>query len=171
MKFKFGMAMLAFSMSSYQAIASNNDLDTLKMFHKYGMTKCDKMILEHASLNKKSNWYTNIERPRTKIENGYSSVTLEEIFGQKGDTVKIDLSFLQTPTKCILTQRGTITFNGSCEKNIDLDKWYVNKKMPELDYTEYRNSGDVPMLAKEVNMGNFKICIQETRVLLEANHG
>lgn len=129
------------------------------------MTKCDKFILQHASLQNKPHWSFDIEKPHKSVGKGYSAVTLVVTYGNKGDTIKRDFSFLQTPEQCILTERSTLTFNGSCSQNIDGDHWFISNQMPEIDYTEYKNKGNVPMLVKEVNVGNFKLCVQEMRLM------
>lgn len=135
------------------------------------MTKCDKFILKNANLMNKPNWSLDIERPNSHIGKGYSLVTLILTYGHKGDTLKRDFTFVETPKRCILTERATITFNGPCSENINGDYWYISSQMPKLDYTAYTNKGHAPMLAKEVNMGNFKLCIQEMRLTSESNLG
>ncbi|KTC94895.1 hypothetical protein [Legionella feeleii] len=164
-----GLSLL--SLLSFNVFAITEDQGLLKSFHEYGMTKCDKFILHHASLKNKPHWSFDIEKPHAPLGKGYSVVGLVEVYGYKGDTVKKDFSFLETPDQCILTQRSTITFSGPCSENINGDYWYISNQMPEKDYTEYRNKGNAPMLAKEVNVGNFKLCIQEIRSTRASKHG
>lgn len=151
------------------ALKDNHEL--LKLFHKYGMTKCDKFILKNVNLSNKPNWSLDIEKPNSPLAKGNSIVTLIIAYGKKGDTVKSDFSFVETPNRCILTKRATITFNGSCSKNIDGDYWFISNRMSKLDYTAYQNKGNAPMLAKEVNVGNFKLCIQEFRLTSDSQLG
>lgn len=163
--------LLLFNLLPFKVFALTDDQNLLVSFHKYGMTKCDKFILQHASLKNKPHWSFDIEQPNKPVGKGYSVVTLVVTYGIKGDTIKRDFSFMQTPDQCIVTERNTLTFNGSCSQNINGDYWYISNQMPEIDYTEYKNKGNAPMLAKEVNMGNFKLCIQEMRLIHSSQLG
>ena len=155
----------------FKIFAITNNQELLNLFHKYKMTKCDKFILKNTNLINKPNWSLDIERPNSPIGKGYSIVTLILTYGSKGDTVKKDFTFVETPKRCILTERATITFNGSCSQNINGDFWYISSRMPRLDYTAYKNKGSAPMLAKEIDVGNFKLCIQEMRLNSESRLG
>ena len=86
------------------------------------------------------------------------------IYGTKGDTVKIDDSYIQTLKNCFLHSRSTITNLGSCESNIDSNDWNISSEMPNKDYTTYENKYGIEMQAKEITVGDSKVCIKETSV-------
>lgn len=148
---------------------ANDDQSLLKAFHKYGITKCDNFILENSKL--KSNWNFFISKHLGGIDGTATEVSITQIFGSKGDTVKTDDSYIQTAKKCFLRQNWTLTAPGACSSSIDGDKWYIATKMPDKDYTKYENAGGIELFAKEISMGNFKACIQEGSKLISGKHG
>ncbi|QMT59163.1 MULTISPECIES: hypothetical protein [unclassified Legionella] len=167
---KFYALFLVLSLQSFKVVALSDNEQLLKQFHNYGMTHCDKFILMQADLLNKPNRSIDIESPIGELGQGYSTVTLIITYGYKGDTIKQDLSFIETPNRCILTKRATLTSKGPCSQNINPDYWYISKSIPQIDYTSYRNKGDAPMLAKEINVGDFKACIQEFRLTSDSKH-
>jgi hypothetical protein len=142
--------------------AKSDDEILLGAFHKYGITKCDKFIKENSKL--KPNWNLYISTNKTKIDKDINEVSVVEIFGTKGDTIKVDHSYIESPNRCFLTKRNTLTYKGSCESNIDGNSWYMSDEMATKDYATYKNKHGVEMYAKEIKMGNFKACLQETVV-------
>jgi hypothetical protein len=140
-------------------VLADDDQILLGQMHKYGITKCDGLVLKNSKLE--DNWNMFTSKHRDDIDKNVKEASVIQVTGPKGDTVKIDVSYIQGPNKCFMTKRSTITFPGSCSENIDMDAWFVSKAMPDKDYTQYENKGGVSMLAKEVTVGNFKACIQE----------
>ena len=138
---------------------SKDNKELLDSFHQMGVTKCDQFIIENSGL--KGNWYYYINSHREDIDTEIKEVSVVQILGTKNDTIKIDHSYIQTPTKCYLHKKSTITFAGPCSSVIDQNYWYVSKELKNKDYTEYTNSGGAKLYAKEINVGNFKACIQE----------
>jgi len=157
---------LFFSTASY---AQKDNQILLDSFHKYGIKKCDSFIEKNSSL--RSNWNFYISKHAGGIDGPATEVTVIQIFGSAGDTVKIADTYIQTPKKCFLTSSWTLTFKGSCESNVDGNSWYVSDPMPSKDYTQYTNAGGVEMLAKEISMGNFKACLQEGMKRVSGPHG
>lgn len=152
--------MCAITLTTLKSIAAESSNDTLlKMVHKYGVTKCDRAVIENSSL--KGNWDVIVERHTDGISKDIKEVTIIQTTGSKNDTIKLDHSYIQTPKACLLHRKSTLTFAGPCSSNIDLDHWYISKEMPDKDYTEYKSAKGALLLAKEVSVGNFKICIQE----------
>ena len=137
-------------------------------FHKYGITKCDKLILKNSRL--KGNWNFFVSKHRD-IDGSNPEASIIQITGTKNDTPKVDDSYLQTQKKCFLTKRSTITAAGSCKENVDGNFWYVSTEMTTKDYTQYKNKGGVELYAKEIEVGNFKACIQEIVVRDSSPHG
>jgi len=146
--------------------AKSDDKILLGAFHKYGITKCDNFILENSKL--KMNWNFFISSHNQDISNDVKEVSIIEIFGSKNDTVKVDHSYIESPNGCFLTKRITLSFKGSCESNIDKNYWYISKEMPNKDYIAYSNGKGVERYAKEIEMGNFKSCIQETTLRISS---
>lgn len=136
-----------------------DDRTLLNSFHKYGLTKCDSFILENSKLQ--GNWNFFIKKHNKEIAKDIAEVNVIEIFGSKGDTVKTDHSYIQSPNGCFLTKRSTVTYNGSCSENIDGNSWYLSTEMSTKDYNTYKNKYGLEMQAKEIQMGNFKACIIE----------
>jgi hypothetical protein len=163
------LMLLTFSIQALSAEKSSDD-ELLDLFHKKGITHCDKIILEHASLKDKPHWSYDIYNFPLVASKGYSEVTVVEVFGYKDDSVKFDLTFQETPNECTLTKRVTITFNGPCSDNISGDYWFIDNKMDFLDYTKYKNKNGAPLLAKEVSVGNFKVCIEENQSTVIVPH-
>ncbi|KZZ47142.1 hypothetical protein A3758_35355 [Oleiphilus sp. HI0118] len=151
------------------AYAENDNQSLLNSFHKYGITKCDSFILENSGL--KSNWTYYINKHAGGIDGPATEVTVTQIFGAAGDTVKTTDTYIQTSKKCFLSNTWTLTFKGPCSSNVDGNAWYVSDPMPSKDYTQYTNAGGVNMLAKEISVGNFKACIQEGFKRSSAPHG
>jgi hypothetical protein len=137
--------------------SSNKPL--LEAFHEYGITKCDDFIVENSPLNQ--NWYFVIEKHMSDIDEKIKEVSVRQIYGSEGDTIKSDDSYIQTSEACYLHKRRTLTYTGPCSSNINFDYWYVSNKMPDKDYTEYTNKNGLKMFAKEISVGNFKACIHE----------
>ncbi len=149
--------------------AESNDQILLNSFHEYGITKCDKFILENSRLE--GNWNLFISKHAGGIDGSATEVSVIRIWGTENDTVKVDDSYIQTPKNCYLHHRSTVTYPGSCESNVDGNYWYVSNRMPGKDYTTYTNKGGADMQAKEIQVGNFKACIQETGIRKKGNHG
>ncbi|MCA3958313.1 hypothetical protein JKP11_22040 [Vibrio vulnificus] len=100
-----------------------------------------------------------------------TEVTITNIWGSKGDTVKTESTYIQTAKNCYLRETWTVTNPGSCRDNIDGNYWYVSTEMPNKDYTTYKNSGGIELHAKEISVGNFKACVQEGSKRSSAKHG
>lgn len=152
------------SLTSNLAIASEDDKVLLGAIHKYGVTKCDSFILEHGKL--KDNWHFDISRhPKLNNEN-FSEVTIQQVAGSQGDTIKIAQTYIQTPSACYLLELSTVTFSGHCSDNdnIDQNSWFVKDEMEGLDYKKYQNKGGVDLFAKEISVGNFNACVIEYQV-------
>lgn len=152
-------AILLFSAVLPYGVNANDDQILLKSFHEYGITKCDSFILKNSRLE--GNWNYFIDKQNGGIDGPTTEVTITRIFGQKGDTVKIVDTYIQTAKKCFIRSAWTLNFLGSCADNIDGNSWYISSPMPNKDYTTYKNAGGIEMHAKEISMGNFKACIQE----------
>ncbi|ARD45604.1 hypothetical protein [Colwellia sp. PAMC 21821] len=148
---------------------ANDDQLLLKQFHDYGIKKCDAFIIEKSKL--KGGWSLFINKHAGGIDGPSTEVTMTQIFGSKDDTVKTEDTYIQTSKKCFLRHTWTVTFPGSCESNIDGNAWYISTKMPNKDYTTYKNSGGIELHAKEISMGNFKACVQEGSSRSSAAHG
>ncbi|WP_454783336.1 hypothetical protein [Legionella sp. WA2022007384] len=161
---------LLLSLQSFKVVALSDNEQLLKQFHNYGMTHCDQFIINQTDLLNKTNWSFDIESPSNSLGKGYSVVTLIITYGSKGDSIKQDLSFIETPNRCILTKRATLTSKGPCSQSINADYWHISDSRPKIDYSSYRNKGNVPMLAKEINVGDFKACIQEFRFTSDSKH-
>lgn len=151
--------------------AKSGDQILLDAFHEYGITKCDSFILEKSPLNGKPNWNFFISKHGGGIDGTATEVSVIQIYGSKDDTVKIDYSYIQTNKACFVHSRSTITYPGTCSSNVDGNYWYVTRKMPNKDYVTYTNSGGIEMQAKEISVGNFKACIQETSIRNQGAHG
>jgi len=164
-----GLISMALLTMASGAMANNDDTLLLDAFHEYGITKCDSFILENSRLS--SNWNFYINKHANGIDGPTTEATVTRIFGSKGDSVKVDDTYIQTRKGCFLRQAWTLSFPGSCSESVDGNYWYISKEMPNKDYTTYKNSGGVEMHAKEISMGNFKACIQEGSKRLQATHG
>jgi hypothetical protein len=140
--------------------AETDDQILLNAFHKYGLNKCDKFILANSKLGE--NWNFFISQHVDAIDDNVKEVSIIQIFGSKNDTVKRDISFIQSKKGCFYQRKTTVTYSGACSQNLDLDAWYVAKEMQSKDYKQYKNKGGVDMYVKEISVGNFKACIQES---------
>lgn len=150
-----------YSLSSCSLASSLKDKQNLiNQFHKFGIVKCDKFILENSKLE--GNWYYFIDRyGEEETESPVREVSLIRIYGKKGDSIKVDDSYIQSSKYCYLHSRTTLTFSGACASNMNGDYWYVSNQMPENDYTTYKNRNGVEMHVKDISVGNFKACIEE----------
>ncbi len=152
-------SLVAFSSISH---AESDNQILLNSFHKYGIKKCDSFILKNSPL--KGNWNYFISKHGGGLDGAATEVSVIQIFGSKGDTVKADYSYIQTEKSCFIHSRTTVTYPGTCESNVDGNYWYISSAMPNKDYTTYKNKGGIEMQAKEINVGNFNACIQETSI-------
>lgn len=141
------------------ALADNQKL--LKMFHDYGMTKCDNYIIQNSGLDEKPNWSLDISKHEGVPSGAVAEVILTTIYGSKGDTIKQDDVYLQTEKGCYLRSVVVASFSGTCEKNIDGDFWYVSNPLKSVDYTKYSNAGGTTIYARDLKLGNFNACILE----------
>jgi hypothetical protein len=155
------IAIIYFATSSV-VFAQNKNKILLDAFHKYGITACDSFILKNSRLQ--GNWSFSISKHLEGIDGPSTEVSLVTIYGVKGDTVKIDDSYIQTLKNCFLHSRSTITNSGSCESNIDSNEWNITSEMPNKDYATYENKYGIEMQAKEITVGDSKACIKETSV-------
>ena len=135
----------------------------LNAFHEYGITHCDSFIIKQNLLKK--NWYYILKHNTDFIDKNVKEVLLTVMYGAKNDTVKVNYAFMQTPDTCFVRTSSTVSFSGTCAKNIDLNNQYIYAENPEIDYTHYKNNGDGELLAKEITVGNFKACFEEYNVL------
>ena len=156
---------------SSTSFAKSDNQILLDAFHEYGITKCDSFILDNSPLNDKKNWNVFISKHAENFDDTVKEVSIIQIYGSKGDTVKVDYSYIQTDKSCFVHSRSTITFPGSCSSNVDSNYWYVTEQMPNKDYVTYKNNGGVEMQAKEISVGNFKACIKETFSRNQGAHG
>jgi|SRR5690554_308511 len=140
---------------------ANNNQRLLKLFHDYGMTKCDSYIIENSGLDEKPNWSVDISKHDGEVSSKAAEVILTTIYGSKGDTIKQDDVYLQTEKGCYLRTVVAVSFSGTCEKNIDGDFWYVSNPLQSGDYTKYSNAGGTTMYAKDLKLGNFSACVIE----------
>ena len=165
-KIFYSIALIVTFIFNSNAIAGHDDnKKLLEAFHDYGVTKCDKLILKESAL--KSNWSFYIDTPSSPIHKDIKSASVIQIFGSKNDTVKTQHTYIQTPSHCFLRTNSTTTFSGSCADKIDLNYWYVAGEEAGKDYTVYKNKGGVRRFSKEITVGNFKACIQETTFSIE----
>lgn len=149
--------------------AQSDNQRLLNNFHEYGITKCDQFILENSMLT--GNWDLFISKHADGIDGPTTEVSIIRIWGVENDTVKVDDSYIQTAKSCYLHRRATTSFSGPCESNVDGNYWYISNQMPGKDYVTYKNRGGVEMQAKEIQVGNFKACIQETNLRIKGNQG
>lgn len=143
-------------------IFANDDQILLNAFHKYGITKCDSFILKNSKL--KENWTYFISKHNKQIDKKINNASIVEIFGTKNDSVRLDHDYTESPNGCFVTKRSSLTFDGTCKNNIDVNDWYVSTEMIDKDYTSYKNKNGVQMDAKEITVGNFKACLQEVSI-------
>ncbi|KHT63284.1 hypothetical protein RJ45_12845 [Photobacterium gaetbulicola] len=168
MRFSALVVFISTVIFSGHALANDSQI-LLKSFHDYGIKKCDTFISQNTTL--KGNWNFFINKHAGGIDGPVTEVTVVNIWGSRGDTVKTEDTYIQTPKNCYLRQTWTLTDPGSCSENIDGNHWYVSTKMPNKDYTTYKNSGGIELHAKEIQVGNFKVCVQEGSKRLSAKHG
>jgi hypothetical protein len=168
MKKVFFTALYCTVVFSNQVVADDHQI-LLEEFHKYGIKNCDNFIWKNSPL--KSNWNFFVDKNAGGIDGPATEVTMTQIFGTKGDTVKVVDTYIQTTKQCFLRSSWTLTNPGPCSEHIDGNSWYVSTEMPNKDYTTYKNSGGVEVQAKEISVGNFKACIQEGFLRKSGNHG
>jgi len=162
------IVMICFATSSVIFAQSNEEI-LLDSFHKYGITKCDAFILKNSRLEGNANLFIN--KHKGGIDGPSTEVSIITIYGKKGDSVKVDDSYIQTAKNCFLDSRSTVTNSGSCESNIDSNYWQVSLKMPDKDYTTYKNRYGIEMQAKEISVGDLKACIKETSIRIRKFNG
>lgn len=168
MRFNFFLVLLPSLFISSTAFADDSQL-LLKRVHEYGIKKCDSFISQNTKLE--GDWNFFINKHAGGMDGPATEVTITNIWGSKGDTVKTESTYIQTAKNCYLREAWTLTYPGSCSENIDGNFWYVSTEMPNKDYTTYKNAGGIELHAKEISVGNFKACVQEGSRRLSAKHG
>ena len=163
MKILLSIVMI-YLVTSSTLFAQNEDKILLTAFHKYGITNCDAFIIKHSKLQ--TNWNFFLSKHMDGIDGPSTEVTIISIFGNKGDTIKVDDSYIQTAKNCFLHSRATLTNEGSCASSINSERWKVSLEMPNKDYTTYENKYGMEMQAKDISFGNFQACLVETSVRL-----
>lgn len=154
---------------SGHASAESDDQTLLKAFHEYGITKCNKFILEHSRLE--GNWNYFISKHAGGIDGLATEVSITRVWGSENDTVKAEESYIQTAKACYVHKRGTTTSAGSCRSAVDANDWQVTSPISGRDYTAYENRGGVSMLAKDVRVGSSTFCIHEYSVRMKGDQG
>ena len=165
----YGLAVLLPSLIISSASFANDSQLLLNRVHEYGIKKCDSFISQNTKLQ--GNWNFFINKHAGGMDGPATEVTITNIWGSKGDTVKTESTYIQTAKNCYLRETWTVTNPGSCGDNIDGNYWYVSTEMPNKDYTTYKNSGGIELHAKEISVGNFKACVQEGSKRSSAKHG
>lgn len=145
--------------SPVQAQSDNEKL--LSLFHKYNITKCDSFIVENSPIEGVKNWSVQISKHGGGIDGPTTEVTLIRLYGSPGDTVKEDVSYIETVNNCYAHKRMTLTYPGRCEDNIDSSSWSVVDKYPKLDYKKYDNGNGVDLFAKDIRIESGYACVQE----------
>lgn len=134
----------------------------LDAFHKFGITKCDRTIVENSGL--KGNWDYFISAYGVSLDTYVREASVIQISGSQGDIMKSDDSYIQTPKSCFVHRRLTFTVAGVCRDQIDSKVWGVTKEMSGKDYVRYATKKGVSMQAKEISVGGQKACIQEVEL-------
>ena len=165
----YGLAVLLPSLIISSASFANDSQLLLNRVHEYGIKKCDSFISQNTKLQ--GSWNFFISKQAGGMDGPATEVTITNIWGSKGDTVKTESTYIQTAKNCYLRETWTLTNPGSCGDNIDGNYWYVSTEMPNNDYTTYKNSGGVELHAKEISVGNFKACVMEGSKRASAKHG
>ena len=154
------LSALLFSMTfSSNLFAKTNEDILLKAFHKNSITKCDKFIKKHSRLNGHFNVF--ISKHDDGIDGKSTEVSIVTIYGEKGNTIKFDDSYIQTAKNCVLHSRSVATKIGSCDSIIDTKKWFRTSPMPKKDYSAYKYKLGYDLYAKELTVGDSKICIMQ----------
>ena len=163
---RFSILVILSSMTFYSNLFAKTNQDILlSAFHKNGITKCDKFITKHSRLNGKFNVF--ISKHEDGIDGPSTEVSIITIYGDKGTTFKFDDSYVQTAKNCALHSRSIATKIAPCDSVIDPVKWFRTSPMPNKDYSAYKNKVGFDLYAKELTVGDKKVCIMEASMRIK----
>jgi len=137
----------------------------IESFHKNSITKCDNFIKKNNRIQGHFNVF--FSKHQDGIDGKSTEVSIVTIYGEKGNTIKFDDSYIQTAKNCVLHSRSTTTKIASCDSIIDPSKWFRTSAMPNKDYTAYKNKAGIDLYAKELNINGSKVCIMEASMRIK----
>ncbi|GAB6069023.1 hypothetical protein JCM30760_01200 [Thiomicrorhabdus hydrogeniphila] len=141
---------------SWQANASENQNELLKQFHKFGITHCDNFIKKNTATP--GEWKFFMNKQPGGLDGPSTEVSLTQISGKPGQSIKTDYSFIQTLKACFLHKTGQIIAFDSCDKAVDKKVWNLEYNLAEFDYKRYKDAKGVVLFTKEITMDNKKVC-------------
>ena len=137
----------------------------IESFHKNSITKCDNFIKKNSRIQGHFNVF--FSKHQDGIDGKSTEVSIVTIYGEKGNTVKFDDSYIQTAKNCVLHSRSIATKVGSCDSVIDTSTWFRTSPMPKKDYSAYKNKAGFDLYAKELTVGDSKVCIMEASMRIK----
>jgi hypothetical protein len=137
-------------------------------FHEYGITRCDTFIKTTSNLE--GSWSFFFSKHAGGLDGSSTEVTMVQIAGKKGDTVKIDYSYIQTAKACFLHARRTVTSEGNCNTKVSGERWGKIGEMSDVDYQVYADGNGMQMYAKDIKVGDSELCIREIGVRARGTH-
>jgi len=141
---------------SWQANASENQNDLLKQFHDFGITHCDDFIKKNTATP--GEWKFFMNKQPGGLDGPTTEVSLTQISGKAGQSIKTDYSFIQTLKSCFLHKTGQIIAFDSCDKAVDKKVWNLQFNLPGFDFKRYKDPKGVVLFTKEITIDDKNIC-------------
>lgn len=141
----------------------------LKEFHSYGIKKCDNFIKTTSDLGDSFRYF--FSKHAGGLDGASTEVSMVQIAGEKGNTIKIDYSYIETSNACFLHARRTLTSEGNCNDKVSSRRWQPLSQMNDVDYSAYKDESGMQMFVKDVEYGGVAMCVKEINVRARGAHG
>lgn len=141
----------------------------LKEFHSYGIMKCDKFIKTTSDLGDSFRYF--FSKHVGGLDGASAEVSMVQIAGEKGNTTKIDYSYIETAKACFLHARRTVTTQGDCNDKVAAKRWQPLSEMNDVDYSAYKDESGMQMFVKDVEYGGVAMCLREISVRARGSQG
>lgn len=154
--------------TSLPSYAETNKNPILDEFHKFGITHCDEFIQKNTAAL--GSWKFFIHKHPGGIDGPSTEVSLTQISGKPGQSIKTDYTFIQTLKQCFLHKRGQVTAFDSCDKAVDSKIWNIQFNLPDYDYKRYKDQKGIILYAKELELGGKKACLLDYEFRTKGKH-
>lgn len=150
------------------AIAQDNQPKLLKQFHEFGITHCDEFIAKNTAT--KGPWKFFMNKHPGGIDGPSTEVSLTQISGKPGESLKTNYMFIQTLKQCFMRKSGQVMVNDSCQNAVDKTVWNLQYNLPNFDYKRFKDKKGVILFSKEIQLGGEKACLLDYEFRSSGNH-
>lgn len=140
-----------------------------RVAHEAGVTKCDTAINKVIGSQSSFDIFKIYDSgsgddilTASPVDKSLKKIEANFVLGNVGDSFLVTLTVIQDVNTCFVSKRTITTFSNTCKNSIDGNYWNKVNDYSTNDYSRYMNPGNVAILAKDIKVGNFNMCIQDT---------